>query len=67
MNEKELFNEVLKFFTEQYNLTVERPYSGGYIVIFDKNNNEILSFNSSGYNLLYNLFNLCDAIRRNLE
>lgn len=61
MTEKELFKEVLDNLTNKYNLTVERPYNDEYIVI-KKDNETLGEFNTSGYNLLYNLKRLCNAL-----
>lgn len=61
MTEKELFKEVLDNLTNKYNLTVERPYNDEYIVI-KKDNETLGEFNTSGYNLLYNLKRLCNTL-----
>ena len=66
MSEKELFNEVLKYFEENYKLTIERPYNDGYIII-KNGTEEIGDFNSDGYNLLRNLSELCNILKRELS
>ena len=65
MNEKELFEEVLKQFIETYRLEIERPYDDSYIVII-QNGNELGGLNPSGHNLLYNLTELCNILNNEL-
>lgn len=66
MGEKELFNETLKYFTDNYNLEIEHPYNDGYIVI-KKDGKELGDFNSDGYNLLYNLKRLIEVLEYELS
>ena len=65
MNEKELFDEVLKYFVDYYKLEITHPYNDGYMII-SKNGKEIGDFNVTGYNLLYNLTSLCETLKQEL-
>lgn len=66
MSEKELFNEVLNYFVDNYHLEIERPYNDGYMII-KQGNRELGDFNSDGYNLLSNLSNLCKILKSELR
>lgn len=63
--EKEIFNNTLKHFTEQYGLTIKYPYNDSYLEIY-KNNNNLGGLNPSGYNLLRNLRELCSILEQEL-
>lgn len=65
MNDKELFEQVLNNLTNQYGLKIEKPYNDGYIVI-KKGDEALGAFNTSGYNLLYNLKRLCNVLEGEL-
>lgn len=65
MSEKELFNEVLKFFENEYRLTIKRPYNDGYMEFF-KDGKSIGGLNFDGYNLLRNLSELCAILESEL-
>ena len=59
MTDKELFEEVMKRFVNDYKVVVECPYNDGYKVFKLRSGYEIGAFNSDGFNLLYNLNKLC--------
>lgn len=63
-DEKELFKEVLEHFRDQYpRRRIEiKEYGYGGIVRIDGED----KFNTSGYNLLYNLKRLCDCLEDEL-
>ena len=65
MNDRELFDEVLARFEEQYGLYIERPYDDRCTFIFKKDE-ELGFMNTDGYNLLYNLTRLCDILKEEL-
>ena len=65
MNDKQLFNEVLERFQQQYDFEVEHPYNDGYIEIV-KDGEIIGGMNTDGYNLLYNLTRLCRTLKDEL-
>ncbi|MBQ8218234.1 MAG: hypothetical protein IJZ79_02920 [Bacilli bacterium] len=65
MNDKELFNEVLKNFADTYRLEIIHPYDDEYFEL-KKNGTDIGGFNPTGYNLLYNLKRLCKLLEQEL-
>lgn len=65
MNDKQLFNEVLERFQQQYGFEVERPYNDGYIELI-KDGDVLGGMNTDGYNLLYNLTRLCRTLKDEL-
>ena len=68
MNEKELFNEVLKHFVDKYWLEIERPIEDRpqYFVI-KSGGIEIGGMTTEGYNLLRNLTELCSILKDELR
>lgn len=66
MREKELFDEILNCFIEQYRLEIKYPYNDGYMEI-RKDDKFLGSFNRDGYNLLFNLSRLCDVLNGELR
>ena len=66
MTDRELFEEVLKRFEEQYRLRIDRPYSDGYFELVDEGGNNLGGMNSDGYNLLFNLSRLCALLKDEL-
>lgn len=67
MTDAELFNAVLNRFCESYNLSVERPFNNGFMIIKNAYGEVIAEFNTDGYNLLYNLDRLVTTLRPELE
>lgn len=64
MNEKELFNEVLRYFMDTYpEIEVRRPNDNGYLEFYL--GSECLgSFNSDWLNLLRSLKELCNIFEK---
>ena len=63
MTDKDLFEEVLKNFQDNYKLKIEKPNNDCYIIINDNSGSYLGEMNYSGYNLLYNLTRLCDILK----
>ena len=65
INEKEMFQKLLGYFLDKYDLELKRPYGDSYICIY-RGNDMIGEMNYEGYNLLYNLKRLCDILKDEL-
>ena len=66
MTDKQLFEEVLNRFQQQYKFEINRPYNDGYIELF-KNGDSLGGMNPEGYNLLCNLLRLCNMLKDELR
>lgn len=66
MNDKELFQMVFDYFKSKYphrNLSIGNLYGNGLIVSVDGEP----TFNTDGFNALYNIKRLCDALSDELR
>lgn len=66
MTDYEIFDAVLERLSEQYRLTVIRPYGDGYFIL-KKDEKELGGMNPDGFNLLYNLTRLCKMLEEELK
>lgn len=67
MNEQKLFALIFEHFQNKYghaNLEMVNPYGPKRTIV--SMNGEMI-FNTDGYNLLYNLTRLCDALKEELR